>query len=189
MINLHTIAHQKDYEKLVFIVRRHWIILFSYFLMFLLEMILPIAVFLALQDVFIPLFAHSVIGPALLLLLSVYSLFIILLFFFHFIDYYLDVWIITNERLINIEQRGLFARSIAELRYYRIQDIASEVKGILPTLFHYGDVMVQTAGTQPRFVMKQVPHAPEIVLRIHALLEEDQQYHAEKKKTEGMLTP
>lgn len=187
MINLSLIAHQKDYEKLVFLLRRHWIILAGHCLMFLLELVLPITVVVALSPVLSGFLVHAIIGPALLLLASTYLLAITLLFFHNFVDYYLDVWIVTNERLINVEQRGFFSRTIAELRYYRVQDVASEVHGMLPTLFHYGNVTVQTAGTQPRFTMKQVPNAHDVARRIHILLEEDQAYHAEKKKAEGVV--
>lgn len=187
MIRLEEITRQKEYEKLVLTVRRHWIILFGHFCMLLLEITLPLALILLLNSSIANLTNHPVIGPALLLLASAYILFILLLFFHNFVDYYLDVWIVTNERLINIEQKGLFFRAIAELRYYNVQDVASEVKGILPTLFHYGDVTVQTAGTQPRFKMKQVPNAHDIARRIHTLLEEDQKYHTETKKAEGII--
>lgn len=185
MIDLQKIARQKEYEKLVLTLRRHWIVLLGHACMFLLEIVLPFAVVL-LIPVFPALLAHAVFGPLLVIMGSAYTLTIILLFFHNFVDYYLDVWIVTNERLINIEQKGFFFRTIAELRYYRVQDVASEVKGILPTLFHYGDVTVQTAGTQPRFIMKQVPSAHDVARRIHTLLEEDQKYHAEKKKAEGI---
>lgn len=186
MIRLEEIAHQKEYEKLMLTLRRHWIILFGHFCMLLLEITLPLVLIVLLRSSIADLTNHPVIGPALLLLASAYSLFILLLFFHNFVDYYLDVWIVTNERLINIEQKGLFSRTIAELRYYSVQDVTSEIKGILPTLFHYGDVAVQTAGTQPRFRMKQVPDAHDIARRIHMLLEEDQKYHTEKKKAEGI---
>ncbi|MDO8582350.1 MAG: PH domain-containing protein [bacterium] len=186
MINLEEISHQKEYEKFILTLRRHWIILFGHFCMLFLEIALPLVLMLLWNPSIADLANHPIIGPAFLLLASSYSLLIILLFFHNFVDYYLDTWIVTNERLINIEQKGFFFRTIAELRYYRVQDVASEVKGILPTLFHYGDVTVQTAGTQPRFTMKQVPNAHDIARRIHILLEEDKKYHDEKKKEEGI---
>ena len=187
MINIDKIAHQKDYEKLVFVLRRHWIILFGYFFIFFLEVFLPLAVIVALQSLIVTLLVHPIIGPLLILLASLYALFILLFFFNNFIDYYLDVWIVTNERLTAIEQKGLFSRTVAELRYYRVQDVQSEVRGIIPTIFGYGNIMVQTAGTQPRFLMKQVPRAHSIAKRIQALMEEDHKYHDGKMKAEGIV--
>ena len=61
-------------------------------------------------------------------------------------NYYLDIVLITNRRLLKIEQRGLFARDIAEMRLERIQDIRVDVMGIIPSLLDFGTLKVQTAG-------------------------------------------
>lgn len=180
MLSFKTLWQKKDYEKIEFVLRRHWLIPVKNVLLLIIEILLPIVFFVAFSAFFLELFAHPVLGVGLRLLLSSYMLLIWLLFFFNFVDYYLDVWIVTNERLINIEQKGLFSRTISELRYYRIQDVTSEVKGIVPTLFHYGDVYVQTAAERTRFIMKQVPGAHEVSRKIHHLLEADRPYHEKK---------
>lgn len=76
--------------------------------------------------------------------------------FISWIDYYLDIWIVTDQRIVNIEQIGLFRREVSELEHGKIQDVTSEVKGIIPTLFKFGDIYVQTAGEKERFVFKQI---------------------------------
>src|SRR3989344_2375706 len=43
--------------------------------------------------------------------------------FWALVTYYLDVLIVTNERLVHIEQKGVFHRVISETRLSRIQDI------------------------------------------------------------------
>ena len=98
-----------------------------------------------------------------------------------FLDYYLDTWIITNDRLLNIEQEGVFARTISELDLYKIQDATSEVKGILPSLFGYGNVHIQTAGETKRFELEQVPNPHEVRKLIMDLAEEDRKYHENNK--------
>jgi len=77
--------------------------------------------------------------------------------FLAFANYYLDVFIVTNERVIHIEQLGLFRRRIAELRLERVQDVTIEQLGVLPTLFHFGTVRVQTAGEAGAFVFSSIP--------------------------------
>ena len=78
-------------------------------------------------------------------------------FFLLWIDYYFDVWIITNKRVVNVEQKGLFNREVSELELERIQDITTDVKGVIPTFLNYGDVYVQTAGKTERFDFADVP--------------------------------
>jgi len=63
-----------------------------------------------------------------------------------------------------MEQVSLFHRDVAELRLNTIQDVSSNVRGLLASFFRYGDILVQTASAEKRFQFKQVPH-PEIVAR------------------------
>ena len=78
------------------------------------------------------------------------------------VDYYLDIWIVTTHRIINIEQKGLFRRFIAEHDLDVVQDISVEEQGMLETFLGFGDIHVQTAGATQYFVFKEVPNPFEI---------------------------
>ncbi len=71
--------------------------------------------------------------------------------------YYLDSWIVTNQRTIHTELKGLFNRVVSTVPHDKIQDITVEVRGILPTFFHYGDLHIQTAGGFRNFVFREIP--------------------------------
>jgi len=71
-------------------------------------------------------------------------------------DYYLDIWIITTNRIVNVEQKGLFSRQVSELKFHHIQDVSTDVKGFFPTLLNFGDVTVQTAAEQSHFIFRSV---------------------------------
>jgi hypothetical protein len=87
-----------------------------------------------------------------------FFLFLWLYLFLVWIDVYFDVWIVTNERIVNVEQKDLFTRRTSELRFSRVQDVTSEVEGVIPSILNYGDVYVQTAGEQARFIFHNVPN-------------------------------
>jgi uncharacterized membrane protein YdbT with pleckstrin-like domain len=108
---------------------------------------------------------------------SIYYLSIWLFFFTSFADYYLDLWTVTNDRIVSIDQQGLFARTISELDLYKIQDVTSETKGFFPSIFNYGNVYIQTAAEKERFLFKQVPNPNEIRQKVIELMEEDRKYH------------
>ena len=57
-------------------------------------------------------------------------------------DYYLDVWILTNQRIFDIEQRGLFNRHISVFEINKIQDVNVKIEGIIATFIKYGDVNI-----------------------------------------------
>ncbi|MEK7488199.1 MAG: PH domain-containing protein, partial [Patescibacteria group bacterium] len=71
-----------------------------------------------------------------------------------------DVWVLTNQRVIAIDQKGLFARTVSEFDLSRIQDITVEIHGIIPTVLNYGNLLARTASEHENFVLKQVgrPH-------------------------------
>ena len=112
--------------------------------------------------------ADPIVRPLLVLVASSYYLLIWLGFMAQFVDYYLDSWIVTTDKIYDIEQNGLFSRVTAELELSKIQDITSEVKGIIPTIFNYGNVYIQTAAETDRFDFEQV-HRPDDIRK--AILE------------------
>lgn len=115
--------------------------------------------------------------PLLILFASVYYLFVVLYFYTYFVTFYLNLTIITNDRLINITQNGLFSRTIAEIDLYLIQDATSEIKGFFPTLLDYGNVMLQTASAIPHCHIRNVAHPHELRKKILDLAMEDRKYH------------
>jgi len=97
------------------------------------------------------------------------------------IDYYFDVWIVTDKRIVNIEQKALFSRVVSELELEKIQDITSDVKGVIPTFLNYGDLYVQTAAEMERFVFHNIPDpyaVKDMVMNLHKKKEalEDNQF-------------
>lgn len=60
--------------------------------------------------------------------------------------YYLDLWIITDRRIILVDQIHFFNRNVSIFRLERLQDIEFYVKGIIPTFLNFGTIKAQTAG-------------------------------------------
>ncbi|MFA5010260.1 MAG: PH domain-containing protein [Patescibacteria group bacterium] len=61
-------------------------------------------------------------------------------------NWYRDRFIITSERVIDINQRGLFSRKVSEVELNRIQNITYSVDGIFATMFNFGTIVIQSAG-------------------------------------------
>ncbi len=83
-------------------------------------------------------------------------------------DYFLDLWIITDKRIVDIEQKGFFHRKISVLLIEKIQDVTIETSGFIPTLLNFGDIHVQTAGEELEFVMHGISnpkHVREIITK------------------------
>lgn len=166
MLSKKYLPHQEPNEQTILFLRRHWFVALKTILFFAIIALLPFLLFYFLQNG-ADLSSYSNIKAAFLILgASTYYLFIWLFFCHAMLDFYLDIWIVTNKRIISIEQEGLFARTIAEQRLSRVQDVTSEVKGMFPTFLNYGEVHIQTAGEITRFIFKQVPNAREVAKQI-----------------------
>jgi len=163
-------------EKVILLVRRHPFIILVRILSWVIAAILPFIFYLVLGDVIAGFISGEIFYPILVLFTSIYYLYIWLFIFASFVDYYLDAWIVTNKRIINIEQKGLFNRVISEQRLYRIQDITSELKGFFSTFLNFGNIYIQTAGEEKRFIFRQVPDPYRIVRKITKLVEENKKF-------------
>lgn len=145
-------------EAVVLLLRRHWIVFVFRFIPFLFLLIGLIIFHIAGKEIF-NFFIFNVDKNIFYLLESFLWIFYWLALFIVWINFYLDVWIVTDNRVVNIEQLSLFSRHISELKHSKIQDVTSEVQGLIPTLFGYGNVYIQTAGNKQRFVFKQIPES------------------------------
>lgn len=163
--------NQKPNEYVLMFLRRHWITVLKIIVINLCLAAMPIVFYIGLAT-YSNFFENDGVVAIFTLLASAMYLFIILYAFANFVDYYLDTWMVTNQRIINIEQKGLFARVISEKDLGKMQDITSEVKGFWATLLDYGDVHIQTAGETERFIFRQVPFADEVARRISNLVKD-----------------
>jgi hypothetical protein len=80
-------------------------------------------------------------------------------------DYYLDLMIITNKRIMYVDQKGLFSREMSTLRYQTIQDLTSDIVGVLRTFLNYGELYIQTAAAVGEFSIKDIAN-PTLVKEI-----------------------
>ncbi len=149
-------SERKDYEKLVYVLRADLIVLVRPVILFTVLFFVPFFVRHIFQLV-APTILSSTIGAlAFTVYRGAYLLFILVFALTGFYDYYLDVWYITNQKIIDVEQRGLFNRKISTFRLDMIQDTTIEVPGILATFIGYGDIHIQTAGRNEKFTLRGV---------------------------------
>lgn len=142
-------------EKIVKVVHRNWFYLLEqFFWVFVMTIVLVGGIMLVPR--FFPDFLESGGKSVINFLQNFFMLVIWIYGFMIWIDYYYDIWIITTERIVNIEQKGMFIRKASELRFKKIQDVTTEVVGFLPTVMNFGDVKVQTAGEENEFVFRTV---------------------------------
>ncbi|MEY2641276.1 MAG: hypothetical protein RL150_669 [Candidatus Parcubacteria bacterium] len=158
-------------EVVLFEVRKHWFVLVAELGFCVLGTLLPMVLYAVVSV--LPL-TFSTPGNGLLLFAVCYTFWVLALIVvmaYLWTDYYLDVWVVTNQRVIDIEQRGLFSREVATMQLSKIQDIATDVRGFIATMIGFGDVRIQTAGNEREFVIRGVAYPDKVRAQVEAALE------------------
>lgn len=146
--------HLLPNERILMVLHRHWIAVFWKFLVGAILLIIALLVI-----PYFP-FLESTLGVSQVILwffALIYFMAAVLVIFVFWIAYYLDIWIITSERIIDIDQRGLFNREISEFMLEKVQDVTIEIPNIMATFLKYGNLIIQTAS-EATFKIEQAPN-------------------------------
>lgn len=162
-----TFIGQREGETVIMAIRKHPIVYFKVMLVFVLTIILPLFLFLWLwfRQYPVPLYPErsALVG----IFASLYFLYGLLFSCIAWINEEFDLFILTNDRLMDITQISLTSRSVSSTPLEHIQDAVSSVDGILPTLLNYGNVEVETAaGLATKIFIDRVPRPGEVAKAI-----------------------
>lgn len=151
-----------DGEEVLLQVRKHWFVFCVQVLSILILALLPIPFysFSIENDTISALFTIN--GPFTIALYTCWLIIQWMALFTIWNNYYLDVWTVTNRRLIAVDQHGFFSRTTASFRLERMQDITVSIDGIIPTFLDFGTVEIQTAGEEDKFRVTGLPNPTEI---------------------------
>ncbi|MDO8594035.1 MAG: PH domain-containing protein [bacterium] len=139
-------------EEILYVARKHWFLFLGETAFILLFAVLPLALVFVPAEVFNGFFAFLHVAnygvPLFTFFWSLWLMILWMLFALLWTNYYLDVWILTNHRILDIEQLGLFNRHVSTFRYDQIQDATVKVSGLLATLIGFGTVELRTASDE-----------------------------------------
>lgn len=155
-------------EKTILLIRKHWLNLAVPLLLALILAFLPFIIYLLINS----LKWYGFISSFYWFLVTVYFLVLWNLAFYNIMIYFLNTIIVTNKRLVENRQEGFFRHTINELELTRIQDISVKVFGPLAEFLDFGNIEIQTAGTEAKFAFSQLPHPRTIKNTIMSLKRE-----------------
>lgn len=180
--SLNSFQGQEENERVILLLRRHpftTMVKIGFLLTISLIPIITLLVFWSyiVSDGWLDLF---------LLVSSVWYLGFLLIIFHTLTIYTLSTVLITDQRIIDSDQHGLFDRKIAELHNHRIQDVSTHTTGILETLLGYGDVTVQTAASEKQFTFHKMPKPNKVKDSIMQVTDIDSRGDVENQDSEGL---
>ena len=162
MFGLDSILQLKEEESIQAFIRRHLATLFP---------TLGLAMFLIVVPFFFlfPLFSFGVAGVIVFGLIVIIG---ILIAIRAFILWEADVMVVTNLRVVDVDQRGLLSRHVTEAALSKIQDVSWKRQGIWQTIFRMGSVSIQTAGAQVTIEAERIPQPQQVHELINDLRQE-----------------
>jgi signal transduction histidine kinase len=170
-------------EDILFVARRHWIILLRETIGTIVAGFLPLFLVglmnlapsnFAVEQQFL----HVLAGVWVLVAWMALAMF--------WTAYYLDAWVITNKHIYSVDQLSLFTRNIRTVSLDRIEEINVRIPGLLASAFGYGTLEVHTATPNENDAVFEGMPEPEYVRT--RILAEIERYAKMEKENEMLST-
>jgi hypothetical protein len=99
-----------------------------------------------------------------------------------FLTWFYNVYIVTDERIIDIDFLSLIYRNVSAAKLDKIEDITAITSGAAQSIFNYGTVQIQTAAERSEFEFEDVPYPTKVTQFLNEMLVEE-----EREKIEGRV--
>lgn len=95
--------------------------------------------------------------------------------------YWQNRWVVTTDSITQIAQRSLFGRQVSQLSMNNLEDVTVDQHGILPAMFNYGTLRVETAGEHSKFYFIYCPDPNDIA---HKILEAREMFEQQNRNAQ-----
>ena len=158
---------QERREKVILLLRQHWMTQVKWILTAFFMLIVPIGL------IWIPLISFMP-GNFQFMAVMIWYLLLIAFVYEEFISWFYHVFIITDERIIDIDFYHLLYKEISETKIDNIEDVTFNQGGMIRAMLNYGNVSIQTAAEKREFTIENVPEPNRVVKILNELkLEEE----------------
>jgi len=160
---------QQDDEEVILFLRQHIIVNVPWVIIALLLLVAPMILFpMVLANLKLPF-----IIPGGYVIVGILFWYLVTLGFIltSFLRWFFNIYIVTNERIVDIDFIHILFKEFSEARLVSIQDITYNTGGVFESFFNFGNVFIQTAGTQPNFEFLSVPRPNSVVQTVSELVE------------------
>lgn len=162
---------QKPNELIILFLRSHFIINLSWIILGSILTIIPTVLLFFLPRLGVDfLFSSEAIRFTTVYVLF-YYLIVFSYVFISFLHWFYNVFIVTSERIVDIDYSDIVVHNIAVTDLSHIEDVNYTQSGFIPTFFNYGHLFVQTAGNEKNFEAMSIPKPREATHIIGDLIE------------------
>lgn len=155
--------HQRQGEEVLVTVRAHPITLL---LPFFNGIVVCIGIF-ALNS-----FVLSLVSFGQFIYLNLFMLFLVFMYYWVvLVTWYFNMGIITNEEILDVDFQPFGSKEVTRTELNKIEDITARGSGFFASIFNFGNVFIQTAGTEINTEFFNVPNPGKVAYLIQEIKE------------------
>ena len=131
------VDNQRPDEEIILLMRQHpWVLAKSAFILIIVILVIFLSFFI---------WKVNNISLGLLIVAIIFMVIYIAVCWYSFAN---NIFILTNQRLIKIDQKGYFNRKVSEAELDNIHNVNYEIKGIIKSLLNFGDIKISTVASE-----------------------------------------
>lgn len=164
-----TFQNQEEGEKVLLLLREHPIVNLSWLVPSLFGLAAPPALIYLFGLLSIS--VDKILPPAFQpLAAAVYYIFLLSWVHLSFLRWFFNVYLVTDRRVVDLDYWGFLFFRLSAAAIAQIEDVTYTVRGGWGVFFNYGDLYIQTAGTETNFDFHKVPHPAKVAHVIMGLI-------------------
>jgi uncharacterized membrane protein YdbT with pleckstrin-like domain len=153
---------QDSEEHVILLLRKHWITNITWIFLAIIFIIAPLALASFPLLSFLP-------GNYQFMAVIVWYLFTTAFIFEQFLSWYFNIYLVTDQRVIDYDFTNLLYKGSMDADIEKIQDVSYKTGGIAQVIFNFGDLLIETAGAIPNLEFEKVPNPAYVSKIIHNL--------------------
>lgn len=165
---------QEEGEEVVLFLRQHLIVNVPWMVLVLFALAIPSTFIFFPPYAAVPLAYQFVVSLIWYLFVAGFTLSKLMSWFF-------NIYIITDERVVDIDFINILYRKVSTAKIDEIQDVSVVSSGAFETFFNFGSVFIQTSAEVPEFEFTKIPKPDKVGAIINQMIDLEEQETLEKR--------
>ena len=140
------LQNMRPWEEVLMVVKRHWIVYVMLFIYFFSGVIVTFMIFFFFW-----------LNTWWYMLNIILWLILSIILYIEWLNHELDMYVVTNNRVIGLEQIAFLNRAVTECNLWQIQEVNSKAKWLFANIFNYWTLSIQTAWSKTTLKMEFCP--------------------------------
>ena len=149
------LENMRPWEKIVMVVKRHWIVYVILWVHFLVALSISFGIYVLL-------WINSISHLLNIGFWMVFSLFL----YVEWLNHELDMYIVSDNRIIWVEQITFLNRTVSECNLWQVQEVNSKTSGLFANILNYGTLSIQTAWNKTTIKMDFCPDSMQAARKV-----------------------